>query len=192
MSQPGTIAQTRRLDLVTFAERHVTQAYVDWLNDPVVTRYSEQRFARHTPESCRAYLRSFQGTNNLFLAIVHRDGDTHCGNISVYRDNNYNTADIGIMIGDRNFWGRSLGLEAWLGACDHLFRTCGVRKVCAGTCVHNKAMRALMRKARMNDDGRKKRHFVFDGEEMDAIYASLFREQWDELRKSFTEFLAPA
>lgn len=34
--------------VVRFADRHLTERYVGWLNDPAVVRYSEQRHSRHT------------------------------------------------------------------------------------------------------------------------------------------------
>ena len=53
--------------LQPFVEADVTPVYLGWLNDPVTTRYSNQRFARHTRESSLAYLRSFVGSPTVGL-----------------------------------------------------------------------------------------------------------------------------
>ena len=60
---------TKRLHLQTFQNKNISDTYLSWLNDPVVTRYSNQRFCRHTYESSETYLKSFVGTSNSFLLI---------------------------------------------------------------------------------------------------------------------------
>src|SRR5512142_149833 len=82
-----TPIDTPRLVIEPFAERHLTPKYAGWLNDPEVTRYSDQRFAVHTLESCRRYAESFDGTPNYFWAIVAKDPSLgHLGNINAYTD----------------------------------------------------------------------------------------------------------
>jgi hypothetical protein len=41
-----------------FEAADINATYLGWLNDPEVTRYSNQRFHQHTPESCAANLES--------------------------------------------------------------------------------------------------------------------------------------
>ena len=78
---------TERLQIVPFEERHLTERHVAWLNDPVVTRYSEQRHRSHSLMSCATYLKLFGGSANRFLAIETRaPSKTHIGNITVAID----------------------------------------------------------------------------------------------------------
>ena len=70
-----------RLDLVPFAESHITDDYLGWLNDTHLMRFSEQRHRVHTRESARDYLRSFDDTENRFWAILeYGEGLGHIGN----------------------------------------------------------------------------------------------------------------
>ena len=64
------VLESERLRLEPFAERHLTPVYVSWLNDPDVTRYSEQRFRAHTIESCRDYVSAFENSANSLWAII--------------------------------------------------------------------------------------------------------------------------
>ena len=48
-----------KVALRPFGAADVTDAYVGWLNDPEVTRFSNQRFRTHTRGSCEEYLASF-------------------------------------------------------------------------------------------------------------------------------------
>ena len=150
--------------------------YVGWLNDPVVTRYSEQRHRTHTLESCRAYRQSFQDTPHHFWAIVATDTELgHIGNLNACVDTHNSVADIGILIGERGAWGRGYGSEAWTTVCRHLLCEQGLRKITAGTLSVNIPMLTIMQKAGMTEDGRRVRQALWEGQEVDMIYAALWR-----------------
>ena len=60
----------QRLILTPFAERHLEAGIVDWLNDPQVVRYSENRHRKHTLETSRAYRASFVDSPNFYWALL--------------------------------------------------------------------------------------------------------------------------
>lgn len=176
MSEVKNEIETKRLILVPFSEKYLTYRYIGWLNDPEVVRYSDQRFKKHTLESCRKYMRSFDGTPNRFWAIVSKDkGLGHIGNITVYNDTAHSTADIGIMIGEKSAWGKGYGTEAWVAVCDYLLKKAKVRKITVGTLSVNRPMLGIIRKSKMVPDGIRKRQCLFNGREVDMVHAALFR-----------------
>lgn len=171
------VIETCRLRIEPFSEQHLTPRYVSWLNDPDVVRYSEQRHYQHTLESCRAYWLSFAGTPNYFCAIVERDErPRHIGNISVYVSPSHSVADVGIMIGEKALWGRGYASEAWNAICDYLLKVLVIRKVTAGTLSANSSMLKVMQRGGMVEDGRRVRHCLFEGKEVDMVHTALFRE----------------
>lgn len=173
------IIHTPRLTVEPFAERHLTARYVNWLNNPEVTRYSDQRHYRHTPASCREYFESFRDGPNYFWAVmVHENQLGHVGTLNAYVNTNHFVADIGILIGETAAHGQGYATEAWLGVCDFLLRTAGLYKVTAGTMVVNEPMVKLMRRAGMAEDGRRARQCLWNGREVDVVYAACFREEW--------------
>lgn len=178
MALPETL-HTRRLRLEPFAEKHLTDRYVGWLNDPEVMRFSENRHRRHTLDSCRAYWRSFDATPHLLWAIVARDAAIgHVGNVSAHVEEVHGLADIGILIGERAAWGQGFASEAWLALCEHLVRSRGLRKITAGALASNGAMLRVMQKAGMVEDGRRRAHYLCDGGPVDVVHCALFREDW--------------
>jgi RimJ/RimL family protein N-acetyltransferase len=173
------IIETPRLRIESFAERHLSARYVGWLNQPELTKFSEQRHRRHTLESCRAYLESFRDPPNYFWALIARDQNLgHIGNMNAYVDLSHSVADVGILIGELAAQGKGYATEAWLGVCDYLLRQAGLRKVTAGTIAPNLAMLAVMRKTGMVEDGRRIRQCLWNGQEVDILHAALFREEW--------------
>lgn len=173
------VIETERLIIEPFGEKHLSERYVGWLNDPEVVRFSEQRFRTHTLESCLAYMNSFEGTPNYFWACVTREPNIeHIGNINAYVDTRNKVGDVGVLIGEKNYWGKGYGLEVFVAVTNYLFRENHVRKVTAGTVAANTGMVRIMEKAGMKEDGRRIRHVLLDGQEFDVIYAALFRDDW--------------
>lgn len=166
---------TSRLVLSPFSEEYLTQRYVNWLNDPLVTRYSEQRHKTHTLNSCRTYWKSVDDSPNGFWAISQKNSDTsHIGNMTAHIDPANGVADLSILIGERSCWGQGFGLEAWTAVCSHLCSCAGVRKITAGTMAENQQMLTIMRRSGMHHEATLKRQFRFDGREVDAILMAFF------------------
>lgn len=65
-AEAGPVLRGGMVVLRPFAMLDIDDKYVDWLNDPNVVRFSNQRFLRHDRKSCLRYLASFEGTSNFF------------------------------------------------------------------------------------------------------------------------------
>ena len=121
-------------------------------------------------------MNSFDDTPHYFIAVSETHlGLGHIGNLNVYVDLNNQTADVGILIGQKKIWGQGYGIEAWNAVCHYLLHELGLRKVTAGTSANNIGMRNIMERAGMISDGRKVRQLVIEGKEIDMIYSALFR-----------------
>lgn len=176
MAESGTI-ETERLSITPFKEEHLTERYVNWLNDPEVVRYSEQRFRSHTLKSCREYWKSFQNSPNYFWAVVVKNpAFGHIGNITATVVAEDSLADVAIMIGEKKAWGFGYAAEAWVTACRYLLLEAGMRKVTCGTLAANALMRRLIQRTGMVEDGRRIRQVIWNDQEVDIVYAALFRE----------------
>ncbi len=174
LSAADTVLSGSRIVLRPFREGDIGDAYLSWLNDPEVTRYSNQRFARHDQESARAYLASFADGPNHFLLVEERAGGRPIGTLTAYVAPRHLTADMGIMIGDRACWGRGYGHEAWSLLMDWLFAT-GTRKVTAGTSSLNIGMQRIAERSGMVLEGRRIGQELFDGEAADILLYGRFR-----------------
>ena len=158
-----------------FTEKHLSEKYVSWLNDPVVVRYSEQRHVKHTLQTCEAYYVGQQISSNYFLAIELEDGEmlSHVGNIGVAVDKNNNTADMSILVGDRLVWGCGVGSRAWIAVMMTLLATLNFRTITAGTMSVNEPMLALFNRSGMKMNGVIPGRFLWEGTEVDLIIASI-------------------
>ena len=175
-----TLLQGQRIRLRAFTAADLTDEYIGWLNDPEVVRYSNQRFVRHTRESCERYLASFAGSPNLFVSLrvarpdASRAGEIAVGTLTAYRSLPHGTADVGILLGERAVWGQGLGGEAWQLFTDWLLTTPGLRKVTAGTLACNHSMIRAAERSGMQREGVRRAQEVVDGVPVDIVHFARF------------------
>ena len=165
---------SKNLRITSFTNDDITAEYIGWLNDHEIMRFSNQRFLKHDLKSCTSYLRSFDGTANLFLSIRLKEGDLAVGTMTAYRNMHHATADVGIMIGSAAGRGRSLGAEAWQSLIGWLLTDGGMRKVTAGTLACNHAMVRLAEKSEMALEGVRKAQELVDGQPHDILLFGKF------------------
>ena len=124
------------------------------------------------------YFKSFEKSPNYFLAIsVTNDKLGHIGNITAYVDEMNKVADIGILIGEVKALGKGYATEAWMAICGYLFKEMNIRKITAGTLSCNKRMLNLMKRAGMQDDGRRVKQYLWEGKEEDIMHKAIFKER---------------
>ena len=87
----------KRVHLRPFRADDITDQYLGWLNDPLVTRFSNQRFRRHDRKSSLAYLATFADTANLFLSMRRLDDDSAIGTMTAYESTQHGTVDVGTV-----------------------------------------------------------------------------------------------
>lgn len=165
--------KTERLVLMPYFLEKVTQQHVDWLNDPEVVKYSRQRFRKHDRLSQTNYVFDFAFGGHLW--VIQLDG-RDIGTIGVTYDAENDVGDIGILIGERDAWGKGYATEAWAEVMRWCFEELKLRKIECGCMSLNLGMRQVAIKTGMKIDGGRKDHFLLDDKPVDAVYYGKMRE----------------
>lgn len=155
-----------------------TEAYVNWLNDKEVNQYLESRFVLATVENVKKFIESvIVSTNNYFFAIVDRESDKHIGNIKLGPVNTFHKrADIGILIGDKNYWGRGVATEAIALISAFAFNQLNLDKVMAGCYANNVGSYKAFIKCGFVEEGLFKQHCISaTGDVVDVHMLAKFR-----------------
>ncbi len=166
-----------KLTLHIFSVEHVNDNYIDWLNDPEVVKYSNQRFKPHDANSCHNYLKSFENTENLFLAVHLKEAEEFIGTMTAYYSAPHQVVDLGLMIGNKKYWGRGFGQEAWNLLMSFMLEKSKIRKVTGGTSSSNLGMINIMKRAEMKADGRRIEQELMDGVPADIVYFAKFSNE---------------
>lgn len=166
------------LKIGQFTKKNITNEYISWLNNKKLMQLSEQSFKNHTKKTCLHYLQEIKKTSNLFLAIIDIAKNKHIGNITVYYNKNYKTAEISLLIGSQRYRGKGFGTLAWILICKFLFKKMNVRKISGGTLSPNKSMLKIFKKSGMSYEARRRKHALINGIETDLIIYSIFKKTW--------------
>ena len=149
----------------------VTQAYVDWMNDPEVVRFTESRFAPHTIGSIRDFVQGFsESPTSILFGIFSKEEPLHIGNIKLGPVNwHHGLADLALIVGNKNFWGRGIAAEAISLASRYAFDELRLCKLTAGCYADNKASEKAFKKAGFEVEAVRPLHHVCDGRRVDGI-----------------------
>lgn len=120
------------INLVKFTKEHITDEYIGWLNDQEITRYMETgRFPISKDDIVIP-----DGRNNIRFAIF--TNDLYIGTISIHKIEWVSRrAEIGYMIGNKEFWGCGVATEAIKLITDYGINRLGLNKIIAGTVEGN-------------------------------------------------------
>lgn len=136
----------KKVSLQLFSETHLSdKRYASWLRDRSVVRTLDLPRYMEAPvslEELAQYCRNLMSSpNDLFLGIHDLADKQFIGTIKAGHVRWYaGTADIGIMIGERDRWGRGLARDAIAVLGRYLFDAVGLRKLTAGAMGINPAM----------------------------------------------------
>lgn len=131
--------RSTRLMLHAYTPMLVTEEHARWLNDKELLQFSEQRHSEHTVKTQLDYVRD--GPPNRHLWLI-RCNAADIGSITAYVDEHDRRANLGILIGRREYHGQGFAAEAWLTVIDWLFDN-GYHKIEAGCREDNWPMRRL-------------------------------------------------
>lgn len=159
-----------RIYLRRLTEDDATEDYVRWMNDPEINQFLESRFYTHTIESTKAFIRSVTNDNNYQFGIFIKENNKHIGNIKIGSINNYHKfADIGFLIGEKNYWGKGIATEAIGLATDFAFNTLRLHKLWGGLYSPNVGSLKAFQKNGYEQEGVKKSQYLLNGVYYDDI-----------------------
>lgn len=154
----------------------VTNAYVQWMQDPEVNQYLESRWDTFSIEVLRDYVRKTNdGKTNFMFGMFLNTTDRHIGNIKagpVHPIHKY--ADIGLIIGDKTMWGKGIAAEAISMITDFCFQELHLHKLTAGMYEANIGSYRAFIKCGYQQAGIKKKHFLCNGHYQDFIMLEIF------------------
>lgn len=132
----------KNIFLKTLGPDDASERYVDWLCDPEVNQFLETRTA--TIEDLRKYIvEKIESKTALFFGIFFADNSLHIGNVKLEPiDWENKSATMGILIGDKGYWGRGIGTEAVELVVKCAFEKLGLSEVELGVISsHEKAIK---------------------------------------------------
>ena len=129
--------ESDRLYFERLTLKHLSKEYVAWLNDKEVYKYLETR-GNYTVEKLKQFLIDQENKDILFWAILKKDSNIHIGNIKIDPiDTKTNSGEYGVLMGDKNEWGKGFAKEASETIIKYCFNDLKLSKITLGVVEDN-------------------------------------------------------
>lgn len=129
--------ESKRLLLKPLSLEHLSHSYVTWMNDLDVIKYLETG-GDYTLEELEKYLKKQEKSDILFWAIHLKENNKHIGNIKIDPvDQEKNSGEYGVMMGDRTEWGKGYAKEASVKVIEYCFEELMLAKITLGVIESN-------------------------------------------------------
>jgi len=165
-----------KVDLVA-VERAYVPMYVKWINDPEVTQWLKADPPLST-EMEHAWVDGIRKEGRMVFTILTKDGRP-IGNMGVEDISwRYRRANIGIMIGEKEYWGKGYGSDAIVTLLRYCFEELGMRRVELITDVENHRAQKAYRKCGFKDEGVMRQYRTKNGRSVDDLMMAILSTEW--------------
>ncbi len=165
-----TKIETDRFVLRVLEETDASEKYVSWLKDPIVNQYLETR------DTTLAELKNYIKEKNespgcLFFGIFDKENNNHIGNVKLEPiDFAKSCATMGIIIGERNYWGKGVATEVVKAIVSFAFEYLGIKEVNLGVISENKAAIKVYEKSGFEIYKTDKQALDHNGKKFDQVW----------------------
>jgi RimJ/RimL family protein N-acetyltransferase len=116
---------------------------------------------------------------DMVLGVVVHEGERLIGTVGIHHISWVNrVGEIGILLGDKENWGRGFGYDALSLLIDWAFRSLDLHRVDSRVLSGNVRSERLMRKLGFVEEGRARSKYYRDGARQDEIIFGMLRDEW--------------
>lgn len=151
--------------------------YVGWMHDPTVNRTLDVDGPSQTLETVQNYIAGHDNVRNFLFGIFTEDG-VLIGTHSFRYNPQHKLASVGVMIGDRDYWGKEVPLATRSRILDFAFDDLGCNKVEAGSYSINLPAIYNFKRQHWKLEGVRKAHRIVEGKSVDVLLFGMLKEDW--------------
>ena len=165
-------------------QEDVTINYIEWMNDSDINSYLETRFIYQSETQIRQFVQEKTGClEEQLFGIFVKDGSKHIGNIKLGPINwIHRRADISLLIGDKNWWGKGIATQAIDLISSFAITTLNLNKLMAGAYKDNKGSIRAFQKCGYQIEGEVKDYALKGNQGITLIQLGITANQFNEKR----------
>jgi RimJ/RimL family protein N-acetyltransferase len=169
-----------RIYLRPLREEDAAGEYPHWLNRAEVCRGNSHHRHPFTAQQALEYIRCSRTSKiDLVLAIVMKNNALHIGNIALQSINTVDrTAELSILLGSQEHWGRGYGREAARLICRHGFLSLNLHRIACGTFANNPAMQKIAEGLGMRREGLRRQAAFKSGAYLDVVEYGVLKDEF--------------
>lgn len=161
-------------------EREDLPTFVRWFNDQEVTRYLQMSGPLSLAQEERWFQSKLEDEKNTVLAIETLDG-VHIGNLGLHNvDYRNRHAQLGIVIGEKEYWNQGYGTDAVRTALYYAFDELNLNRVFLRVYAYNQRAIRCYEKCGFRHEGTLRQDFFRNGEYHDTLIMGILRQEFNE------------
>ena len=163
-------------------QRDAIGSWWEWFNDKEVTRYMNKGYEENTPQKQSDFLKKMKLSNkDCVLGIFYNKNNKHIGTTAIHNMRNElgtKKGNFGIIIGEKFFWGKGIGAEAWQMMVKYAFNELGLDVIETMIFSSNEASLKVAKKIGFEHKEIKINDLEKNGEMIDRIIFRLEKDHW--------------
>ena len=170
------------------------EKWAGWFNDMQTSiLLGDEAYTPTSVEAEREFITQSLKKHNHYFGIIDQETDQAIGRIILFNINSVDRqAMVGIVIGEKNFWGRGIGQDSMSLILDYAFNILNLNNVMLGTFEFNKRSMACYKKVGFKEIGRRRQARIIAGKKYDEIMMDILAEEFQsKFVKQIMEKLDP-
>jgi RimJ/RimL family protein N-acetyltransferase len=177
--------ETKRFTIRTMSRRQVARTTFAWTNDAEVMAAIQLKAGGWLLRRWRRRFPYFDDRRNFCFGIWERKGKRFIG-YHVVQLQKSGIAFVGIVVGDKSWWGKGAACEARAAIIDYLFKSKGVHRVWGTPFARNFPSIYNYQRLHFTYEGILRRHGRSSfAEGADVLVFGLLKEEWMARRDKF-------
>ena len=177
----------KKTTLEEFSRKHLEDPrYMDWLRDldVIATINRIEYMLPIDPAIVPEYVASLQASDTeAFFAILDENGEFVGTARIAHIDWRMGVGNIGVMIGDKQSWGKGLATDVVRTLADYAFNLLSLRKLISAPSGGNVGMCRCFEKVGFRREGCIRQDLLIRGEYFDRICYGMFRDEFEAANK---------
>ena len=169
-----------RIYLRPLEPEDLTEAYLGWLNDPEVNRYLESGIFPYSKAELDTFYETVTKSHDqVIMAIVDKETNNHIGNVKLGPINwIHRKGIIGILVGEKQFWGEGIGAEATRLIVEYGFFQLNLHRIELGVYAEHKSAVRCYEKVGFKVEGTFREDGFHQGQYKDRLWMGLLKTEY--------------
>ena len=162
-----------------YDNKNINSDYKFWFNRPEVVSKNSHGLFPYSPDTDIKETLQYD-ESRIIWSILISSINKHIGNVSLQRIDLINrSAEIAIVIGEPEYYGKGVASFAVKEICEHGFKKLGLNRIWSGTAATNIGMQKVFERLGFKKEGVFKEAMFLDGKFIDVYEYGLLKEQKD-------------
>jgi len=159
-----------KIKIIKIKKKDLCEKWINYLNDPIVTRFSAQSINKHTIQSQKKFIeKKLKDKNSIIFKILFKN--EFIGTIEIKNIDKINKyAEVSYMIGEKSIWGMGIGAIAVKKIILFAKNKLKITKIGASIMKNNISSQRVLQKNNFKKFGVIKNYYIKKNKKIDRIF----------------------